>query len=194
MSIDALLSLLGRQADAEVNAVLAAAEAKARAILAAADAQVALRREQDAARVTDASRHAIARATTAAARRHRETWLRERERVIDRVLAEASRVLATASLERYQAILDAAVDETLRYLEGVPAVLRCRPDAASRVEGRVAGRAGVTVSPDAGARAGVAGEAADGSVVVDNTLTAWLTRRRPELAAALAARLEEAAG
>lgn len=191
MSIEALLSHLGRHADAEVNAVLAAGEAKARAIVAAGDAQVATRRERELARVTGASRHAIACATAAAGRRHREAWLRERERVIDQVLAEAGLVLATASLARYQAILEAAVDATLRYLEGLPAVLRCRRDAAPVVERLVAGRTGVTVVPDADVGAGVLGEAADGSVVVDNTLTAWLTRRRPELAAALAARLEE---
>jgi vacuolar-type H+-ATPase subunit E/Vma4 len=194
MSIDALLTLLDRQADAEASAVLAAGEAKARAILAAADAQVASRREQEVARVTGASRHALARATAAAGRRHREARLRERERVIDQVLAEAALVLATASLERYQAILEPAVDATLRYLEGLPAVLRCRPDAAPQIERLVAGRTGVTVAPDADARAGVLGEAEDGSVAVDNTLTAWLTRRRPALAAGLAARLDETIG
>lgn len=194
MSIDALLSFLGRQAEAEVNAVLASGEAKARDILAAGDAEVATRREREVARVTGRSRHAIARTTAAAGRRHREAWLRERERVIDQVLDEAARVLATASLERYHVILEPAVDATLRYLEGLPAVLRCRHDAAPRVERLIAGRTGVTVAPDAGARAGVLGEAVDGSVVVDNTLTAWLTRRRPALAAALAARLEEATG
>jgi vacuolar-type H+-ATPase subunit E/Vma4 len=73
-------------------------------------------------------------------------------------------------------------------------VVRCRPDAAPLIERLVAGRTGVTVAPDADARAGVLGEAADGSVVVDNTLAAWLTRRRPELAAGLAARLDEATG
>jgi vacuolar-type H+-ATPase subunit E/Vma4 len=71
-------------------------------------------------------------------------------------------------------------------------VLRCRPEAAPVVERLVAGRADVTVEASAEATAGVLGEAADGSVIVDNTLTAWLARRRPELAASLAARLEEA--
>jgi vacuolar-type H+-ATPase subunit E/Vma4 len=194
MSIDDLLSLVGRQADAEVNAVLAAGEAKARAIVAAADAQVASRRERELARLAGASRHAIACATAAAERAHRETWLRERDRVIDRVLEEAGQALAAADLARYEPSLETAVDATLRYLEGLAVVVRCRPDAAPLIERLVAGRTGVTVAPDADARAGVLGEAADGSVVVDNTLAAWLTRRRPELAAGLAARLDEATG
>jgi vacuolar-type H+-ATPase subunit E/Vma4 len=192
VTIDALLSLVGRQADAEVSALLAAAEARAHAILAAAEAQVATRRERELARLAGERRHAMACATAAAERGHREAWLRERDRVLDRVFAEAEQALAVARLERYEQSLGPAVDDTLRYLERLPSVLRCRPEAAPVVERLVAGRADVTVKASAEATAGVLGEAADGSVIVDNTLTAWLARRRPELAASLAARLEEA--
>lgn len=193
MSIDALLSQVGRQADAEVNALLAAAEARARAIMAAADTQVASRRERELARLAAERRHAMACATAAAERGHREAWLRERDRVLDWVFAEAEQALAVAPLDRYERSLGTAVDDTLRYLERLPSVLRCRPEAAPLVERLVAERAEVTVEPRAEAGAGILGEAADGSVVVDNTLTAWLAGRRPELAAALAARLEAAA-
>jgi vacuolar-type H+-ATPase subunit E/Vma4 len=192
VSIDALLALVGRQADDQVSALLAAAEARARAIIAAAEAQVATRRERELARLAGERRHALACATAAAERGHREAWLRERDRVLDRVFADAGQALAVAGLDRYDRILGSAVDDTLRYLEHIPSRLRCRPDAAPLVERLVAGRGGVTVEPAADARAGILGEAADGSVVVDNTLAAWLTRRRPELAAALAARLEAA--
>jgi vacuolar-type H+-ATPase subunit E/Vma4 len=192
VTIDALLSLVGRQADAEVSALLAAAEARAHAILAAAEAQVATRRERELARLAGERRHAMACATAAAERGHREAWLRERDRVLDRVFAEAEQALAVARLERYEQSLGPAVDDTLRYLERLPSVLRCRPEAAPVVERLVAGRADVTVEASAEATAGVLGEAADGSVIVDNTLTAWLARRRPELAASLAARLDEA--
>jgi vacuolar-type H+-ATPase subunit E/Vma4 len=192
VSIDALLSLVGRQADTEAGALLAAAEARARAIIAAAEAQVATRRERELARVAGERRHAMACATAAAARGHREAWLRERDRVLDRVFAEAGQALAVAGLERYERHLGPAVDDTLRYLERLPSVLRCRPEAAPVVQRLVAGRADVTVEASAEASAGILGEAADGSVVVDNTLTAWLARRRPELAAALAARLDAA--
>jgi vacuolar-type H+-ATPase subunit E/Vma4 len=193
VSIDALLSQVGRQADAEVSALLAAAEARARAIMAAADTQVASRRERELARLAAERRHAMACATAAAERGHREAWLRERDRVLDRVFTEAEQALAVAPLDRYERSLGTAVDDTLRYLERLPSVLRCRPDAAPLVQRLVAGRAEVTVEFGAEARAGILGEAADGSVIVDNTLAAWLARRRPELAAALVARLEAAA-
>jgi vacuolar-type H+-ATPase subunit E/Vma4 len=193
VSIDALLSLVGRHADAEANALLAAAEARARAIIAAAEAQVATRRERELARLAGERRHAMACATAAAQRGHREAWLRERDRVLDRVFAEAGQALAVAPLHRYERSLGSVVDDTLRYLERIPSVLRCRPEAAPLVERLVAGRAEVTVEPDTEAGAGILGEAADGTVVVDSTLVAWLARRRPELAAALAARLETAA-
>jgi vacuolar-type H+-ATPase subunit E/Vma4 len=192
VSIDALLSLVGRQADAEASALLAAAEARARTIIAAAEAQVATRRERELERLAGERRHAMACATASAARGHQAAWLRERDRVLDRVFAEAGQALSVTPLERYERRLGPAVDDTLRYLERLPSVLRCRPEVAPLVERLVAGRGDVTVeaSPEAGA--GILGEAADGSVLVDNTLTAWLARRRPELAAALAARLEAA--
>jgi len=190
VSIDALLTLVGRQADAEAEALLTAAGGRARAIAAAADAELAVRRARELSRLETASRQAIACATAAAERAHRESWLRERDRVLAQVFDGARGILAATPPARYERSLAPAVEAALRYLEGVPAVLRCRPEVAAQLERLVAQRPGVKVVVDASAAAGVLAEASDGSVVIDNTLDARLARSRRRLAIVLAARLE----
>ncbi len=190
MSIDALLDVLEREAQAEAARLISEAQRQAGEILARADAEADRRRADGLHRLEQEARRAVARRTAATARGFRAERLQERAAVLERVLAEAERELRTAGADRYDGQLAAMVAATLQFLDGTPAVIHCRPEIAARVEQCRGERTGLTVVPGADAAAGILGEAADGSVVVDNTLPALLRRRAPELAVAVAARLE----
>lgn len=190
MSIDSLLAQLERDAQAESAALMSAAQKRAQEILSRADAETLRRRREALSRREEAGRRAVACETAAAARRYRETRLLERARVLDQIFAEAEQDLHTASAERYQRLLPALMRATLRFLEGTPAVVHCRPEITAAVEQLRADRIDVLIRPGADAAAGILGESADGAVMVDNTLPALLRRRRAELAVAVAARLE----
>lgn len=190
MSIDALLELLERDAHVEAEKLVSAAQERAQEILTRADAETQRRRAAELDRLEEAGRRAVACATAAAARRFRESRLQERARVLEQIFAEADQELRTASADRYQLLVPGLMRATLQFLEGTPAVVCCRPEIAAQVEQLRAERTDVTVRPSGEAAAGILGESADGTVVVDNTLPALLRRQGAELAVAVAARLE----
>jgi vacuolar-type H+-ATPase subunit E/Vma4 len=190
VSIDALLEQLERDAQAEAVKLVSAAQKRAQEILSRADAETQRRRTEALGRLEEAGRRAVAGETASAVRRFRELRLRERAEVLDRIFSEAERGLRTSSADRYQRLLPGLMRATLRFLEGTPAVVHCRPEIAAQVEQLRAEHTDVTVRPSVEAAAGILGESADGAVAVDNTLPALLWRRRAELAIAVAARLE----
>lgn len=192
MSIDSLLEQLERDARAEAATLVSAAEQRAREIVSRADTATRQRRAEALGRLEQAGRLAVACQTAAAARRFRASRLLERAEVLDRIFAEAEGDLRTASADRYQRLLPALMRATLRFLEGVPAAIHCRPEITAAVEQLRAERVDLLVRPSADSAAGILGESADGTVIVDNTLPALLRRRRAELAVAVAARLEAA--
>lgn len=190
MSIDALLELLERDAQTEAAQLVFEAQQQADAILARAGAELQRRRAEELGRLEEAGRRAVACETATAAQRYRESRLRERAQVLDRVFAEAEAELRTAGADRYRELLPGLMRATLWFLEQTPVVVHCRPEIAAQIEGLRAGHEDVTVRPSGEAAAGVLGESADGAVAVDNTLPALLRRRRAELEVAVAARLE----
>ena len=192
MSLDRLLALLTGTAEAEAEALLAAARGRAAEIDRDSEARVRRRRETELARMAETRRRAVARDTAAAEHEHRNTLLLERARILERVFEQAASRLVTMGVARYQAGLDHLVDSTLRYLEGMPAVLECRPDVEPLVRNRCHDVPAIRIQGSAAAAAGIRAASADGAIVVDNTLPALMTRRREELSVALAARLEEA--
>jgi vacuolar-type H+-ATPase subunit E/Vma4 len=190
VSIDALLALLARDAEADAANLVSAAESQARELLSRADAATQRRREDALHRLEETRRQAVSCETAAAARQYRELRLLERARVLDRIFAEAERELRTASAGRYERHLPILMRATLRYLEGTPAVISCRPEIIARVEQLCAQQTDVSVRANDQAVAGILGESANGAVAVDNTLPALLRRREKELVVAVAARLE----
>ncbi len=190
MSIDALLALLERDASAEAAKLISEAELRAQGLLAQAEAGAQRRGAEALDRLREAGRRTVACETAAAARGYRESHLRERALLLDRVFTDAERELRAAAIDRYQGQLPALVDATLRFLEGGPAVLHCRPDVAGPVEQLLKDRADVTVRADADAAAGILGQSADGTIVVNNTFAALLRRQEADLAVAVAARFE----
>jgi vacuolar-type H+-ATPase subunit E/Vma4 len=189
-SLDALLDTLERDAAGEAARLISRAEQEAGEIHARAETEQHRRRAEVTGRIEAEGRRQVARAAAAASRRFLESRLRERARVLDRIFSEASLELGTAGPDRYRALLPGLIGETLRFLAGAPAVVTCRPEIAAEVEAALPGESGVTARASSDAAAGILGQSADGSVVVDDTLPAMLRRREAELAIALAVRLE----
>jgi vacuolar-type H+-ATPase subunit E/Vma4 len=191
VSVETLLTWLERDAAAECARIATAAEDEAAEIerQAVASAEQVLAAEAERARAE--TERAIARSLSAVTRRQRERMLRARADLVDRTFAAAARTLAVLPLDRYRHRLDGLIDETLRYLEGSPATLRCPLEVAPIAREVTAGRGMVSIDPLADAAAGVIGTSADGAVTVDNTWPSRLARRRADLAIALVHRITE---
>ena len=136
MGLDALIAELTRTAEAESEAMLSAARARALAIQRAANEDATRRREAGLRHLADANRRALARETAAAERENRLTVLAARAQALDAVFARATELLMATDAARYRDGVGALVDSTLKYLEGAPAILRCRPDVAVTIRER----------------------------------------------------------
>lgn len=189
MSIDALLLHLEEDATREAARLRGAADEAAAEIVARAEADAARRRALHLERVAGDRRSAGERQVAAARATARDQFLRVRAALLDRVFARATALLDSTPADRYAANVGALAGDAARYLEGAPAVLECPADAAAALAEAARGLPNITVRA-APVAAGVTGTSADGRVVVDNSLSALLARRRPELAIGLAARIE----
>lgn len=186
-----LIAELARAADEEADQIRSAAIEQVRLIEQTAEERARQRRDTEHARLEAAHRLAVARDTATAVRANRQALLEARARLLDQVFARAAGLLSVIEAARYQEGLPALVQATVRYLEGTPAELRCRPDISSRVQSLCNGTPQVRVLASGDADAGLLGQSGDGRIVVDNTLPALLARRRGELEVAVARRLEE---
>lgn len=191
MPLPELLDELKRGAEAEREAVLGDARARAERIRGESTAR--LNREQ-ADRLAPRERElkaTNARTLAEARRRGRATALAARQRVFERVFARArERLAALASDEAYRNAIPSHLGEALVYMGDVPVVIRCPPALAGAVRAALEGRADAQIAEDETMGPGVVVQAADGHVVVDNTLEARLTRLRPVLSVELARELE----
>jgi vacuolar-type H+-ATPase subunit E/Vma4 len=192
----ALLDLIARlEGDAarEVQAIVERADADVLAIRAATERAIAggsaerlerQRMERAANRDGD-----LARTRRAA----RGEELKARYALLARVLDRA-RALApeTGASESYQRVLPSHLEEALSYVQGLRPRVRCQANAASVLRPVAARHDGAEIVIDETIGPGVVVEAADGSVVVDNTLAARLARIEPKLAVELLAELSDA--
>jgi vacuolar-type H+-ATPase subunit E/Vma4 len=192
VSLDMLLAHLTQTAEQEVEVLLNAARERALAIDRESAERIARRRETELARLADEKRRAVARETAAAEQDHLRTVLQERARVLEQVMEQAATRLGIMSAPKYAAAVPKLLASSLKYLEGLPAVVQCRPDAAPLVRELCRTLPEVRVQPDDAVPAGIRAESADGGILVDNTLPALLSLWRDELSVSLAARLEEA--
>jgi vacuolar-type H+-ATPase subunit E/Vma4 len=102
--------------------------------------------------------------------------------MLDRVFHAAEERLAEISTsEAYAARLGDQLSEAISYLATPAAVVRCPPALASRVRALIAGQDRLSVEEEEKAEPGFVLLAADGSLEVEGTLTARLTRLRPFL-------------
>lgn len=185
MMDETLRAVLERDADAEVAAILAAADAEATELRAAAEARtIAARDARVAARRAELDA-AAERASGTARREGNALVLAARWRFVDRVFAAARATFPTALRgAEGAATMRRLLAEAEGYLPPGDAVVRCAPSAAKMVEATE----GRDVVPDPDIAAGIRLEAADGSVVVDDTFEARLVRLTRALAAELVRR------
>ena len=191
MSLQALLAHLTDTAEQEADALLQAARERARAIDRESEERISRRRNTELARLDEEQRRAVARETAAAEQEHLRSVLQERAQVLDRILERAVTRLGSMSAPQYAAAIPKLVASSLEYLEGLPVIVQCRPDAEPLVRQLCGDFPEVQVQPDCTALAGIRAESADRAILVDNTLPALLWQRRDELSVILAARLEE---
>jgi len=191
MAFDDLVTRLTLDTEAEARAIVDRADAEVRAIEAESDrALAALSGERRAER--RAARAAIRDRELAAARRDAQAeelraWLALRGRVLARARALIPEIAAS---EEYRRILPAHADEALSYVAGVSVRLRIRPALTPWLDDVLARHPTAALVADDAISAGVIVEAVDGSVAIDNTVTARLSRIEPRLAVELPRELD----
>jgi len=183
MALPDLIARLERDADAQVEAITRRAKAEVRALDAAA-AEAAAGATASHLEQQRLERHAEHIADLARARRRaRAEELDARRALLARILERARAGVEEAGASpSYAAALPAHLDEALSYLEGRDVRVRCRTSDAAVLRSIAAGRGHVELAVDDAMGPGLIAEAADGSVVVDNTLAARLTRMERSLA------------
>jgi len=186
MALQDLIARLEADADARVQAIRARADDAVRALEASEARAAAEIVEQHLAARRATRQAALARELAQARHRARAEALTARRGLLQRVLKRAEALIPeVAATQAYRAALPGHLDEALSYLEGLRPLVKCPPSSAPLLEPRLAGRDDVTLLVEASVGAGLVAEAADGSVVVDNTLRARLRRREAHLAVEL---------
>jgi vacuolar-type H+-ATPase subunit E/Vma4 len=169
-----------RDADAQVRAIEADAEQRVQEITARdlehgrAEPHVELERERAFAR-----RQARARELDA--------FHSQIRRILDRARALVPDVAASAL---YVAALPSHLEQALLFVEGLHPRVRCQA-ACAAVLAPIVARCGAQLEIDENIGPGVFVEAGDGSVLVDDTLAARLTRGETRLTIELAGKLRE---
>ena len=194
MALNDLLASLERGARAEADALVADARARAAQHQANADARIA-RRRAESLQTSERTLRASAELAVAHARRAaRNRVLEARARAIERVFAAVAAALPAAiTTPPYLTVLPARLAAARACLGDSPAALRCAPSLEPALRPLAAASPALAVTPDPAMETGFMLMACDGSLDVDETLTARLARRRPELAVEIARALEESA-
>lgn len=192
MALSDLITRLEREAQTQVDAIAQdaatqVAEIEAAALRAAADIT---NRHLEHERVRRATRHQreLVRARREGRARELEAHHAQLARILERARGLVVEVSETAA---YRDALKGHVEEALSYLQGLRPRVRCRAAFAPLIHPIVAGCDGAELVIDEGVGPGVVAEAANGSVVIDNTLAARFARIEGQLAIELARRLVE---
>ncbi|MFO0597983.1 MAG: V-type ATP synthase subunit E [Myxococcaceae bacterium] len=188
MGLADLEARLEREAERRVAELRARTQAEADAVL--AEAGRAREAERDRAlAVRGATRRAqLERELGAARQRARSDRLRAQHALLARVFSRAAALIEeVGTSDGYAAGLGAHLALALRYFEGAPAVVRCRPDLAGALRGALAAHPAVELAPDPALPPGFKVCAGDDRVVVDETLPARLVRLAPWLSVRLLA-------
>ncbi|HJQ66118.1 MAG TPA: V-type ATP synthase subunit E [Gemmatimonadales bacterium] len=190
MGLEHLLEALERDANAQIEQLLAQARAEADR-LTAAGSEALQRRRDNAHALGERSRdQEVAHAVALARRGARRSVLEARERLLERVFVAARSALPGAAAgAAYRAALPAALAGALAAIGNEPAVIRCTQALVADVDRlRPVDRASVVVDPANGS--GFRLTTVDGMVEVDDTLEARLERQRPILARLVLGQLE----
>lgn len=182
MGLEQLLVALERDAQAQVEDVLAQGRAAADAIASRSAAALEARR-RDAERIRDrGERELTERALTGARRDARRAVLTAQRDLLERVFtAVRHRLPAAAAGAAFAATVPGRMAAALAALGQEPAVIRCTPSLVPLLQPLVpAGRA--SVAADRASGSGFTAATQDGAVVVDETLETRLERQRADLA------------
>ena len=192
MGLEHLLEALERDADAQVEQLLAEARAEADRISTESAAALEQRRRETTSACDSARVQEVEHAVTLARREARRSILEARERLLERVFAAARAELpAAAAGPAYRASLPAALRGALSAVGGDHAVIRCPEILAPELErARPHGSRAVPVEVDPAGGSGFRVASADGAVEVDDTLESRLDRLRFVLARRVLAQLE----
>jgi vacuolar-type H+-ATPase subunit E/Vma4 len=191
MGLEHLLDALERDANAQIDQLLAQARAEADGVTAAATTALAQRRGAAADARERTRLLEVEQAVTRARRSARRSVLEARERLLERVFTAARSALpAAAASAGYRAGLPAALAGALAALGDVEAVIRCPESLARDLERlRPPATPPVRVVVDPAAGSGLRVASGDGAVEVDDTLETRLDRLRPDLARQVLAQL-----
>jgi vacuolar-type H+-ATPase subunit E/Vma4 len=183
MGLSDLISRLEREAQSQVQAIEQATDAEVRTIEAATERAAAdasarhLQREHANRQVVQQRELALARRRAHA--RELEARHAQLARVFDRARALVPEVATSAS---YAEALPAHLDEALSFLEDARSRVKCPAAFVAILRPAAARHEGVELVIDESVGPGIVAEAADGSVIVDNTLAARLARSEARLA------------
>jgi vacuolar-type H+-ATPase subunit E/Vma4 len=190
MALQDLIARLEGDTQAEVDAIERQTEAEVRAI--DEETARALTAELGARRQTERAerQRALAADETRRRRQAHAEELAARRALVARILERARTLLAEVERSpRYASVLPAHLDEALAFVEGMPVRVCCNSTAASVLAPLVGSRETCSLTTNEQLGPGVIVEAVDGSVRIDNTLTARLARMedaiRIELVAAI---------
>lgn len=177
MALADLITRLEVDVEREVRAIEQRAAAEVRAIGAATAQAIA---ESTARQIGDhrkARRLIAERELASTQRRHRGEELAARHARFARVLTRAHILIPeVAASPDYRTQLPAHANEALSFVEGLAARLRCPAEFADLLRPLVDRRTATSLVIDESIGPGVIVESTDGSVTVDNTLNARLTR------------------
>jgi vacuolar-type H+-ATPase subunit E/Vma4 len=182
MALVDLITRLEQDVASQVEALRRKADDDVRAIDAATELALA---EASAAHVgrKRAERQATLRQELAEARRKvRARELDARHALLARVMDRARAMLPEVGRsDAYRLALPAHLAEALSYLDGVPCRVRCPSSCEPALRELATRHDGVSLEVDESVGPGFIAEALDGSVVIDNTLTARLARMQGQL-------------
>lgn len=190
MALADLIARLEHDADARIAELTAKAEAEARSILAEASRVKETLRTTELGQRRAARQARLERELAEARARARAQVLEARHAVLARIFEQArARLPALGASEAWSAVLPQHLEQALRYVEGQRVIVKCAPPFTPIVRQHLAGRDTVIVVEDPQTPAGFIVTSADEGVVIDQTLSARLTRSEQRLAVELMARV-----
>ncbi|MDH5804446.1 MAG: V-type ATP synthase subunit E [Gemmatimonadota bacterium] len=190
MAIDALVALLEQRAQEEREEIIGQAQRQADELKEASAAQVVEDQETALGDIENMARRAAAEAVGKAKAGARRQVMMNRQEILEKVYADAeARLLEHVLRSEPKQDLVRDFEEAISCLPDRDARLRCIPEFADLLQD-AAEAMGVDIEVDEKAPVGVVVSAKDGSVVVDNSLSTRMKRRKADLAVAIAGALE----
>lgn len=190
MALSDLIARVEQEARTRVDEIVRDTAVAVRAIEVATDAAVIEITERQLAHGRAERRRSGQQTLARAAQQTRARELEARHEQIARIFARARQLIPqVASSQTYALALAAHLEEALSFLQGLRSRVRCQAALVATIRPLVEKYDGVTLEIDEAIGPGVVVETADGSVRVDNTLAARLSRTESRLASELARQL-----